>query len=844
MRTSVLFWTLLLACLLSFSISCGGGGDDDDDSGGAPADDDVDDDVDDDDDVNDDVDDDVDDDDLDDDVDDDVNDDADDDVDDDTTEATELNGAFEKGPFITGSSISISAIDDNGNPTGDVFNTQTINYLGEFEVTLNYRGFISLSGTGIYYNEITGGLSDTSITLQAYHKILGGGVQEAYVNLVTHLTYKRVQTLIGQGMDIAPAIAQAEEELRLTSGIGVEGFDPGEDGIDMNILGGDTPANQYLFAVSAVLAQVAWTRANAKGVDSELQNLLNNLSNDLAPDGLFTQSVINEIHQAQINLNADIVMLDLTDYLTGLGSPMGVPDLHRVLDQDFDETVNAEDNCRYTYNPLQTDRDVDTVGDECDNCPDINNLSQSNGDTDDYGDACDCDDERGDIHPGAEEICDGVDNNCVDDIDEGGNALCDDAVFCNGQETCQGLSECQAGSYPCTPDDGLWCNGTESCDEESDSCPRINVPDCSDDGLWCNGDDFCNDTVNQCNHSGDPCDDGTFCNGEEYCDEVSNVCGTSPGNPCPDDGAYCNGNESCNESSDSCDHSGDPCEDPPLCDENFDFCTTWESGDEEVFVSEGNFQMGCEPEDTECDEDGREEPLHEVWLSAYYIDIYEVNNTSYAEFLTWHGNDCEGYDCVKADSPYLRLSESGGVWSADAGYEEHPLVDVTWYGAKAYCEAQGKRLPTEAEWEKAAKGAAEHYLWPWGDTWIANAANYGNSGDPFDNGMTSGTTPVGYYDGSDHGGVYQTTDGRSPYGAHDMAGNVLEWVSDWYGLDYYDEYLPYSWPADPQGPVSGTYRVYRGGGWNDYPQIMRASTRDWNAPTIWSDNLGFRCSRD
>jgi formylglycine-generating enzyme required for sulfatase activity len=268
--------------------------------------------------------------------------------------------------------------------------------------------------------------------------------------------------------------------------------------------------------------------------------------------------------------------------------------------------------------------------------------------------------------------------------------------------------------------------------------------------------------------------------------------------------------------------------------------TTWDSGDEEVFVPEGAFQMGCEPEDTECAVDGREEPRHEVWLSSYYIDIYEVTNTTYAEFLTWHGNDCEGYECVDADAPELRLSESGGVWSADAGYEFHPMVEVSWFGAKAYCESQGKRLPTEAEWEKAAKGAAEHYIYPWGDAWIANAANYQNSGDPFDN----GTTPVGYYDGSNHGGAYQTTDGRSPYGAHDMAGNVWEWVSDWYAWDYYDEHSPDAWPNDPQGPAIGTYRDLRGGSWYYFTFNLRASHRDGNNPDSTNYNYGFRCSRD
>jgi formylglycine-generating enzyme required for sulfatase activity len=334
------------------------------------------------------------------------------------------------------------------------------------------------------------------------------------------------------------------------------------------------------------------------------------------------------------------------------------------------------------------------------------------------------------------------------------------------------------------------------------------------------------------------CDDGAFCNGAEFCDAIDDC---QPGAPvdCPDNGLFCDGDESCDEATDECTHSGDPCENPPFCDENLDACTTWDPGDEEVFVSEGNFQMGCEPEDGGCDAD--ESPRHEVWLSAYYIDTYEVTNASYADFLTWHGNDCGGYECVDADATYyLRLSESGGVWSADVGYEDHPLVEVSWYGGTAYCEAQGKRLPTEAQWEKAAKGAAEHYIYPWGESLIANAANYRDSGDPFDN----GTTPVGYYDGSDHGGAYQTTDGRSPYGAHDMAGNVFEWGSDWYLSDYYDEYSPDAWPADPQGPDTGTSRVLRGGGCGNPDGNLRASNRNGFDPDSPYGSIGFRCSRD
>ncbi|MCB9476266.1 MAG: formylglycine-generating enzyme family protein [Deltaproteobacteria bacterium] len=259
---------------------------------------------------------------------------------------------------------------------------------------------------------------------------------------------------------------------------------------------------------------------------------------------------------------------------------------------------------------------------------------------------------------------------------------------------------------------------------------------------------------------------------------------------------------------------------------------------DQVLIPAGNFWMGCEPEDDECD--SNESPRHEVYLSAYYIDVYEVTNERYAAFLNANGNECDGYECADEDSLYIRVHESGGVWSADTGYEDHPMVDVSWYGARSFCEWTGGRLPTEAEWEKAAKGAGEHYIYPWGDTWIANAANYSYSGDPWDDEVWPKTTPVGYFDGSDHGGTYQTADGRSPYGLHDMAGNVWEWVNDWYDYDYYDD----SPSVDPTGPATGSSRVLRGGSWDDDPGDVRASLRSRLSPTNRRSNLGFRCSRD
>ena len=357
------------------------------------------------------------------------------------------------------------------------------------------------------------------------------------------------------------------------------------------------------------------------------------------------------------------------------------------------------------------------------------------------------------------------------------------------------------------------------------------------------------------NSSGDEDDDTTPCAGcliDDVCYEVNE---TNPDNVCQIcnvsqstdswadndyatclDGLFCNGTDACMNGTCS-EHAGDPCKTYETCNETMGDCYDPQV---ETFIPSGSFWMGCELEDTNCKPD--ESPRHEVTLSAYYIDIYEVTNERYAKFLNDHGNDCDGHECVDAGSLYIKVHESGGIWTAEPGFEDHPMTYVSWYGTKDFCEWSGGRLPTEAQWEKAAKGAAEHYIWPWGDTWIDNAANWAHNNDPWENtGDHPPTSPVGYYDGSSHGGAYQTSDGRSPYGVHDMAGNVWEWVNDWYDEDYYSV----SPSTNPPGPTQGKYRVFRGGSWYDVADYVRTSIRFSKGYPYYSiDLVGFRCSRD
>ncbi len=212
----------------------------------------------------------------------------------------------------------------------------------------------------------------------------------------------------------------------------------------------------------------------------------------------------------------------------------------------------------------------------------------------------DCDDGDPDVNPGADEICDGIDNNCAGGVDEepAASADCDNALFCDGAETCAG-GTCQAGTDPC-PDDGLFCTGVEGCDEEGDLCtatgdPCVDANPCTEDlcddvldvcenpcaaVIWtdaCCGDAACTAEpvceVPSCDFDED-CDDGQWCNGAETC--VDNLCALGA-DPCPDDGLFCNGAESCDEAGEQCLHDGDPCVDgnpctDDLCDEGGDVC--------------------------------------------------------------------------------------------------------------------------------------------------------------------------------------------------------------------------------------------------------------------------------
>ena len=223
-----------------------------------------------------------------------------------------------------------------------------------------------------------------------------------------------------------------------------------------------------------------------------------------------------------------------------------------------------------------------------------------------------------------------------------------------------------------------------------------------------------------------------------------------------------------------------------------------------VKIPAGAFQMGCVGGSffvaEECND--LERPRHQVEITrAFWMSRTEVTVAAYKRFVKETGQKWP-------KTPYFNT-----LWVK----QDHPIVQVTWDEAKAYCEWSGGRLPTEAEWEYAARGGSEGFLYPWGNKISSQNARYRSLG--------FGTVAVGSCP-------------ANGFGLYDMIGNVHEWCSDWYDDDYYAA----SPPRDPKGPPSGKSRVLRGGSWGNYRQTVRTSFR--SSGLSGNNNIGFRCVRE
>lgn len=240
---------------------------------------------------------------------------------------------------------------------------------------------------------------------------------------------------------------------------------------------------------------------------------------------------------------------------------------------------------------------------------------------------------------------------------------------------------------------------------------------------------------------------------------------------------------------------------------------------EMALIPAGEFQMGSDKGDSD------EKPVHTVYLSAFYIDKYEVTTAQYAKFLNAVGRakSREGKAYIVFDK-WTLIEFVNGRYRPKAGSEKHPVNSVTWYGARDYAAFYGKRLPTEAEWEKAARGGLVGKKYPWGD---ASPEGKAMCNANWSKGLKSILQPVGSFQ-------------LNGYGLYDMAGNLMEWCADWYDANYYHN----SQPKNPKGPSDGELRVLRSGVWINYEDRLHCAHRHGLSPQTWYPLLGFRCAQD
>jgi formylglycine-generating enzyme required for sulfatase activity len=244
-----------------------------------------------------------------------------------------------------------------------------------------------------------------------------------------------------------------------------------------------------------------------------------------------------------------------------------------------------------------------------------------------------------------------------------------------------------------------------------------------------------------------------------------------------------------------------------------------------VYVPAGEFLMGSSDGDSHAE--GDEKPQHTVYLAGYWIGRTEVTNAQFLMFIEAGGYSKQEYWTAEG----WQWKESEGItqpryWDEPTWNKpDHPVVAVSWFEAAAYAKWLGARLPTGAEWEKAARGT-DGRIWPWGNEFHCEGGNLGDSRTGCSDGYEY-TAPVGSY-----------LAGASWCGALDMAGNVWEWVADWYSGDYYAD----SPDSNPTGPASGTIRTLRGGSWYDDRDDGRCAARWWD-PVDRYYNVGFRVAQ-
>jgi eukaryotic-like serine/threonine-protein kinase len=237
-----------------------------------------------------------------------------------------------------------------------------------------------------------------------------------------------------------------------------------------------------------------------------------------------------------------------------------------------------------------------------------------------------------------------------------------------------------------------------------------------------------------------------------------------------------------------------------------------------VFVPAGAFQMGVDGASCiNC-------PIHTVFLEAFFIDIFEASNSQYSRCVI--AGACE--------PPVTVSSKTRSFYYGNPQFDDYPVINISWYDALSYCTWAGKRLPTEAEWEKSGRGVKDLRPYPWGyDAPDCSRVNYIHTIGLDETPCVGDTSPVDRY-----------PLGASPYGLLNMAGNVWEWVADWYADFYYQTYQPDSWPPNPIGPEDGVFKVVRSGSFNHIWIGIEVTNRLGQSPnrSCASPYIGFRCA--
>jgi formylglycine-generating enzyme required for sulfatase activity len=221
-----------------------------------------------------------------------------------------------------------------------------------------------------------------------------------------------------------------------------------------------------------------------------------------------------------------------------------------------------------------------------------------------------------------------------------------------------------------------------------------------------------------------------------------------------------------------------------------------------ALVPAGEFTMGSATGDAD------ERPVHKVYVNAFFMDMHQLSVAQYARFI---------------EATHHEVPPDWGTMNRPQ-HQNRPVANVDWEDAVTYCKWAGKRLPTEAEWEKAARGT-DGRTYPWGNEHPSRL--HATAGKEIWSSHTA-LTPVGTFE-----------EGKSPYGVYDMAGNVWEWVSDWYDQDYYKT----SPQQNPAGPPSGSYKVIRGGSWGSNADGLRSAERETHVPSFRGFGTGFRCAK-